>query len=177
MNVRIACVAVLSLAVASCRAGDTDGKNDYGFGLRASNDATVADAGLPEYPGARPYKNEGSSHSAANVGISMPLFGLKVFAINQETDDDPERVARFYRQAMAKYGKVLECTEDNSDGRSGASDSDSNELQCDFDEPGPHSVVYKVGTEDNFRVVAIKPHGDGTRFDVAHVDLRNEGEN
>lgn len=174
MNVRIACVALLSLAVASCNAGDSDGKN--GLGLRVSDDATAADAGLPDYPGAKPYKDEGSSESAANLGISTPLFGLKVVAMNLETGDDPQRVARFYQKAMSKYGKVLECTEDDSNSRSRTADSDSNELKCDFDDPGSHSVVYKVGTEENQRIVTIKPHGDGTRFSLVHVDVRDEDE-
>jgi hypothetical protein len=180
MNVRIACVAVLSLAVASCSAGDTDGKNGLSLGLRVSDDATAADAGLPHYPGAKPYQDQGSSESAANLDISTPLFGLKVVAMNLESGDDPQRVARFYQKAMAKYGKVLECTEDTSDRTSRetdthSTDSDSNELKCDFDDPGSHGVVYKVGTEDNQRIVAIKPHGGGTRFSVAHVDVRDEG--
>jgi hypothetical protein len=175
MNVRIAFVALLSLAVASCSAGDTDGKNGLGLSLRVTDDATATDAGLPEYPGAKPYKDEGSSDSAANLGISTPLFGLKVVAMNLETGDDPQRVARFYQDAMAKYGRVLECTEDRSDRRSRTTDSQSNELECDFDDPGSHSVVYKVGTEENQRIVAIKPHGDGTRFSVVHVDVRDEG--
>jgi hypothetical protein len=176
MNVRIACVALLSLAGAACSAGDSEGKDGLGLGLKVSAEATAADAGLPAYPGAKPYKDEGSSDSAANLGISTPLFGLKVVAMNLETGDEPQRVARFYKQALAKYGKVLECTQD-SDKASPEGDSDSNELHCDFDEPGSHSVVYKVGTEENQRIVAIKPHADGTRFSLVHVNVREDGKN
>jgi hypothetical protein len=47
-------------------------------------------------------------------------------------------------------------------------------VQCDADEPGANSVVYKVGTEENQRIVAIKPHGRGARFSLVHVDVRGE---
>ena len=49
---------------------------------------------------------------------------------------------------------------------------DSDEIACDADDPGSHSIVYKAGTESNERIVAIKPHGSGTRFSLVHVDKR-----
>lgn len=167
-------VALLSLAVSGCGASE-NGANG-GLALRVSEEANAADAGLPAYPGAKPYKEKDESSSAANLGISTPLFGLKVVAMNLETGDDPERVAKFYRQALSKYGNVLECTDTADRTRKSRSRDDDadDELECDFDDPGSHSVVYKVGTEKNQRIVAIKPHGNGTRFSLVHVDVRGD---
>jgi hypothetical protein len=173
MKLRIACIALLSLAAAGCSAGENGGAG--GLALKVSDEATAGDAGLPTYPGSKPYKDEGDSSSGANLGLATPLFGLKVVAMNLETADEPERVARFYQQALSEYGNVLECKDEGGDAKaSRVTDSDSDELVCEEDEPGTHTVVYKVGTEKNQRLVAIKPHRDGTRFSLVHVDVRGD---
>jgi hypothetical protein len=165
-------IVMLSLAIGACGAGETE-SGEREVGLRFSEKATAADAGLPQYPGSKPYKDPDDSSSAANIGLSTPLFGVKVVAMNLETGDEPEKVATFYRQALSKYGNVIECS-DATDGSAKPESSDANgeEVTCDSTDPGTHSVVYKVGTEENQRIVAIKPHGSGTRFSLVHVDTR-----
>jgi hypothetical protein len=162
------------LAVGACGAGETDSKGQWTAGLRLSDEAVAADAGLPTYPGSKPYKDADDSTAAANLGISTPMFGLSVVAMNLETGDQPERVARFYRQALSKYGSVLECRDAADRNKSQQPAADSDELACDADDPGEHNVVYKVGTEENQRIVAIKPHGNGTRFSLVHLDIRGD---
>jgi hypothetical protein len=176
MNEYVARNAVLALSLlvgAACVAGETPARDGLDIGLKARGEATAADAGLPAYPGAKPYKDADQSSSAANIAVSTSLFGLKVVALNLETPDEPKRVAAFYRRALSKYGNVLDCSNaaDNAR-RSDARDDDSNELICDSNDPGANSIVYKVGQEDDQRIVAIKPHGSGTRFSLVHVDTR-----
>lgn len=178
MNVQVASIrmmgVMLSLAVAACGA-DEQGSTG---GVQASFVAggiAAADVGLPTYPGAKPYTHDDNSSDSANVDISTPLFGLKVVAVQLETPDDLEKVAAYYRQALAKYGPILECSnaakgEKNTESRA----TDDGKLTCDPDEPGSHKVVYKVGTETNQRIVALKPHGKGTQFSLVHVDTRGE---
>lgn len=167
--------AMLSLAVVSCGASE-DGSRGLELGFKVNDNATARAVGLPTYPGSKPYKDDDDDSSAADIGISTPLFGLKVVAMELETADKPERVAAFYRKALSKYGDVLECN-DNDDGkRKSEPSADSDEVTCDADEPGRHSVVYKVGTEKNQRIVAIEPHGNGTRFSLVHVDIRGDSE-
>jgi hypothetical protein len=166
---------ILSLAVGACSADDGDSKD--GLELRFNDEAAAADAGLPAYPGARPYTDADQSSSSANFRLSTSLFGLKVVGMNLETQDKPERVAEFYRRALEKYGNVLECrggTESRQKSKTGAGGGD--ELVCEPDDPGTHSVVYKAGVKDNQRIVAIKPHGGGTRFSLVHVDVRDDAE-
>ena len=164
-------IVMASLAVSACGAGETASTGNRDAGLHFSGEATPKDAGLPTYPGAKPYQEPEQSSSAADIGLSTPLFGVKVVAMNMESTDKPERVATFYRDALSKYGNVLECN-DASDRSTKPEDSD--ELVCDANDPGAHSVVYKVGTEENQRLVAIKPHGGGTRFSLVHVDVRGD---
>ncbi len=171
-GIRFVAAATLSLVVGACSAGE-GGSSEIGF--RVSGEATPRNVGLPAYPGSKPYKGDDDS-SAADIGISMPFFGLKVVAVELETSDEPKKVAAFYRKALAKYGDVLECVDGDhrDDARNKNERRDgSDELTCDDDEPGTHSVVYKVGTEKNQRVVAIKPLGQGTQFSLVHVNLRD----
>jgi hypothetical protein len=161
----------LFLAAAACSASETDGG---GLELRFNDEATAADVGLPAYPGSKPYKEADESSSAANVRLSTSLFGLKVVGVNLETSDKPQKVGAYYRQALAKYGSVLECDGESDKDASPADAEESGVLECEADDPGTNSVVYKVGTEKNQRIVAIKPHGGGTRFSLVHLDVRED---
>jgi hypothetical protein len=162
-------VAMLSLAAGACSADDSGSKGVEGHFI-LSEQATAADTGLPTYPGSKAY-TDGDDSNSANIALSTSLFGFKVVAMNLESADKPERVAAFYRQALSKYGKVLECSNTADAGKQPES---TGVLTCESDEPGSHSVVYKVGTDENQRIVAIKPHGSGTRFDLVHLDIRGK---
>lgn len=158
-------VIALSMITSVCSAGELD--------IKVRDEATAADAGLPAYPGSKPYKDPDQSSSGANLGFSIPGFGFKVVAMNLQSGDRPERVGAFYRKALSKYGRVLDCSDvvaNKKNARSHAEDDE--ELTCDDDDPGANSIVYKVGTESNHRIVAIRPLGSGTRFSLVHVDTR-----
>lgn len=163
-------VAMLLLSVGGCSAEDSGSSRGLEASVRINDEATAEDVGLPAYPGSKSYKEHGESSSGANVGLSTPLFGLKVAAVKLESADEPERVARFYRKALSKYGDLLDC----SDGAATAEKVASSEgLKCDPTDSDEHRIVYKVGTKNNQRIVAIKPHGKGARFDLVHVSIRD----
>ena len=166
-------VLMLSLGMGAWAADETRSESEVDFGLKISGTATASDVGLPNYPGATPYKEGDQSSSGANLGLSTSAFGFKVVGLNLVTRDTPDKVGVFYEDALAKYGSVLKCTGDAGT-RSTKRNKDSEELVCEADDPGSHSVVYKVGTENNQRIVAIKPHGRGTRFSLVHVDTRGK---
>jgi hypothetical protein len=158
-----ALIATLLLGVSACGASD----QDSGFSLEAHarDSATAADVGLPDYPGAVPFRNDDDSSSSANVGLSTPLFGLHVIAVKLQTPDKPQQVATFYRKALSRYGTVIECR-----GADQSPEKNDDELHCEGHDGG--SIVYKVGTKDNFRIAATKPHGSGSEISLVHVDLR-----
>jgi hypothetical protein len=160
-------VVVLSLAAAACSAGES---SSGGLEVRFNDQATAADVGLPAYPGSKPYTDPDQSSSAANVRLSTSLFGFRVVGVNLQTPDSPEKVGAFYRQALAKYGDVLECSRHTKS----TSEEEGDGVKCDPDDPGANSVVYKVGTGKNQRIVAIKPHGAGARFSLVHLDVREQ---
>lgn len=169
LHVVRATVATLALAVCGCSTGKAEPENTLEASFKVSDRATAADVGLPAYPGAKLHRDGSDSSPAANVGLATPLFGFKVVAVKLESADRPERVAAFYRRALAKYGKVLECSE-----ATGSKSEQEGETVCDSDESEQDGIVYKVGTEHNQRIVAIKPLGSGTQFDLVHVNVRGE---
>ena len=164
-------VALLSLGAVACGA-DESGKS-FEVRLNGSDKATAADVGLPAYPGSKAYDDDGDGTNSGNFGFSIPSFGIKVVATEMQSSDEPRRVAAFYRKALAKYGDVLDCSEGSQDRRkSKHPDEAKGDLNCDG-EAETDNIVYKVGTDENQRIVSIKPKGNGATFSLVHVDVRD----
>jgi hypothetical protein len=178
---KLALPIVLSLfAIAGCsvtthdkgngKKDDVDIRTPFGS-LSVKEGATdIKDTGLAPYPGARATKDDDDDrHHSANVNISSSLFGLKVVTLKFQSDDPSDKVLAFYRKDMGKYGKVVECT-------GGFSmhfhhhDKDA-EVTCDgHNGPGQeYNEELKVGTENNQRILAIKPRGNGSEFTLVYV--------
>ena len=149
---------------------DVDIRTPFGS-LSVKEGATdIKDTGLAPYPGASPTKDDDDDrHHSANVNISSSLFGLKVVVLKFQSDDPSDKVLAFYRKDMGKYGKVVDCT--------GVftldfhhRDKDA-EVTCDsHNGPGhEYNEELKVGTENNQRILAIKPRGNGSEFALVYV--------
>lgn len=159
--------SVLLFAVAAC---DAEGMKNVEAGLRIRDQATAADVGLPDYPGAKPFIEEDDDSHAAKIDLATPLFGVKVVAVELEAPDAPAKVAAFYRDALAKYGEVVDC----SAGVERRRKSSNGAVTCDDDDSDTDGFVYKVGTDDHQRVVAVEPHGRGSKLSLVHIDLRKD---
>jgi hypothetical protein len=140
--------------------------------VHVSKQADVADVGLAVYPGAR-LKEEDSERSdkSANVNISGFGFGIKVIALEYESDDTPAKVHSFYRDQLKKYGNVLECHTSKGDWNvnmgSHESKNGSNELTCKGS--GGNDIELKVGKQDDQHIVAVQPEGKGSSFSLVYV--------
>src|SRR5256712_8691364 len=148
-------------------------------GIHVSKDADVRDVGLPVYPGARVKEKEVSGEEkSANVNLSALGFGLKVVAVEYESDDPPAKLIAYYKDQLKKYGSVLECHTSGHGGdmsvHTGKHDShESKELKCEGDNSGKN-VELKVGTEDNEHIVSIEPQGKGATFALVYVQTRGK---
>jgi hypothetical protein len=146
-------------------------------GIHVSKDADEGDVGLPVYPGARKKEKDGDGEDkAANVNISAGNFGLRVVAIEYESNDSPDKLVSYYRDQLKKYGKVLECHTSRHDHDMSSSDNDeSNDLKCEGDNDGKN-IELKVGTKQNQHIVAIEPakNGKGCDFGLVHVQMRGK---
>jgi outer membrane lipopolysaccharide assembly protein LptE/RlpB len=142
-------------------------------GIHVSKDANAADTGLAVYPGShlKPEDSSGDDKSA-NVNLSGFGFGLKVVALEYESDDPPDKVAAFYHEQLKKYGSnVLEChTSGHLDldvDMGDKSDTKSRVLTC-VGEKG-NNIELRVGTRENQHIVAIEPEGKGSSFSLVYV--------
>jgi hypothetical protein len=139
-------------------------------GIHVSKGANVADVGLAVYPGARLKQDDSDGDDkSANVNISSFGFGLKVVALQYESDDSPAKLIAYYRDQLKKYGKVLECHTSHLDVNPEIKGSDhgSHELTCEGS--GGSNVELKVGTKENQHIVAVEPDGRGSSFSLVYV--------
>ncbi len=141
-------------------------------GIHVSKDANVSDVGLTVYPGAHlKQKESDGDDKSANVNISGFGFGLKVVALEYQSDDTPSKLIAFYKDQLQKYGAVLECHTSNHvdmnmkfDDKAG---HNSRELTCDSG--NGKNVELKAGTKDNQHIVAVEPDGKGSSFSLVYV--------
>ena len=148
-------------------------------GIHVSKDAEAKDTGLPVYPGARKKETvENGEEKSANVNISTAAFGLKVVAIEYESDVAPEKIIAYYKDQLKKYGNVLVCHTRHHGGdvsaHAGKHGSEhTKDLKCEGDNSGD-VIELKAGTEDNQHLVAIEPAGKGSTFALVYVQTRGD---
>ena len=163
------CVLLTSVALAACdvevrgdhtgRDADLDVRTPVGS-LSVRADDALPNTGLPVYPGAEPLR-DGDEGNRATVRIDTSLFGIAVAAAEFESPDPPSSVISFYRDALGKYGEVVEC-------RGNVDFKGKNRRRrpvCDEVRSGSETQLVS-GTEDNNRTVVVKARGTGSEFAV-----------
>ena len=142
-------------------------------GIHVDKAADVRDTGLDVYPGARvKQKDEPGQGKSANVTLSGMGYGLKVVAVEYESDDAPAKIITFYKNQLKKFGNVLEC-HTSGHGASYHRDhwngsDDDRPLSCG-DEDSGKTIELKVGTENNQHLVSIEPQDKGSDFALVYV--------
>ena len=174
-----AALLLLGCSVQSKKSGDDDkgGKNVdiqtpiASMHVETNEQAKGSDTGLPVYPGAHdapPDKNDNTSR--ANVNMGFAGFGLKVMAAKYETDASVDQLKDFYRKALSKYGKVVECNGDLDldTGHSGKT------VRCKSSSSEPGKFEMGVGAGDVQHVVSIKPQGKTNQFGLVYIEMRGK---
>jgi len=144
------------------------GKGSKGGGLYFNAEAGAKDVGLPIYPGARPHKEKENDSTSAKFGLWGSSFAFKLAVLKLESNDSPQKVAAFYKKALAKYGAVLDCGAASQGGDK--ADESSKKLTCEGDKPDPGKMTFKSGTKEKQHVVGIEPTGNGTLFQIVYVE-------
>jgi hypothetical protein len=145
-------------------------------GMHIDEEANVKDTGLTVYPGARKKVKTDKDNTSANVNISSSFFGVKVVAIEYESDDPPGKVEAFYQDQLKKFGRVVEChTSSHVGDLSVKADHDGGkrEVRCEGDNSGS-IIELKVGTEENQHLVSVEPRGNGTDFALVYIQTRGK---
>jgi hypothetical protein len=168
-------IPVLILAALQTMAGETRSASDsndgsFSAGVTFSEKATAADMGLKLYPGATPHIKEGNSSSSANIGAGWGSTGFNVVVASYESTDNAEKIAAFYRQALAKFGPVLDCFSPNRDEIAAKTG-----LSCDSENPASskNAFKYKVGKQSEQRIVVIQSRGSQSTFQLVHLNFKN----
>lgn len=139
-------------------------------GIHVSKAANPDDVGIAIYPGARlKQQDEDGRDKSANVNISGFGFGLKVIALEYESDDGPAKIAAYYKDQLKKYGNVIECHTNHMDVDTDIKESDhgSHELTCQGS--SGNTLELKVGSKENQHIVAVEPQGKGSTFSLVYV--------
>jgi hypothetical protein len=142
------------------------------IGFIASEEASAKDVGLPLYPGARPQKDKSDESPAVQLGLWGGSSGFKLAVLKLESNDAPEKVAAFYRKALAKYGKVVDCGYPSKAAGEKRKGNPSNELGCEDEQPESGELVLKAGTKQEQHLVGVKASGDLTVFQLVYVQTR-----
>jgi len=139
-------------------------------GIHVSKGANPEDTGIGVYPGARlKQEDDNGSDKSANVNISGFGFGLKVVALQYESNDPPDKIVSYYKDRLKKWGNVLECHTRHMDVNTDIKDhqNGSHELTCEG--PTGNNIELKVGTKENQHIVAVEPEGSGSTFSLVYV--------
>lgn len=146
------------------------GKGNKGAGIYFNAEAEAKDVGLPVYPGARPHKEKDNDSDSAKMGLWGGSFGFKLAVLKLESNDSAEKVAAFYRKALAKYGTVLDCREASYQTGEKSGNKSSKQLTCEDDKPKPGEMEFKAGTKEKRHIVGIQPNGSGSLFQLVYVE-------
>lgn len=137
-----------------------------GAGVELNERSSPADVGLPAYPGATIRRDKPDDGEGLNLSLWGGSLGFKLALVKFSTTDPVDKVAAYYREAMGRYGTVLDCT-----GPRPAAPADKKVLACNKDDKGePGGRLYKVGTPQQQRIVSIKPAGGRVEFDMVRVE-------
>ena len=140
-------------------------------GIHVDENADARDTGLAVYPGARPKpKTDDGDKKSANVNMSAFGYGLKVVALEYESDDPPDKIIAFYQNQLKKYGNVLQCP---GGGFKAGPMGRWRKLKCDSGDDGK-KIELKAGTDDNQHIVAIDPEGKGSDFAIVWLRIRGK---
>jgi hypothetical protein len=142
------------------------GQDQKGAGITMTADADAKDIGLPLYPGARRHKDKDSDTPGVNLGLWGSGSGFKLAVLKMESDDSIDKVADYYKRKLAKYGKVLDCSNATA-GESSA--KDDKQLTCADDKPDKGGLLFKSGTKADQHIVSVQPAAHGSLFQLVHV--------
>lgn len=171
-------IALFMVAVTTtkpAKAGTIPAAQDKdGAGIVFSKQATSKEVGLPVYPGAKPRKDEKEDSPSVQMGIWGSTFGFKLAVMKMESNDAPDKIAEFYKKALAKYGTVLNCSDAPKNAGAKGTGGSSSKLECDDDKPEKNEQVFKAGTKEKQHIVGIQSNGQGSIFQLVYVEARSD---
>lgn len=187
--ISIAAGLALATSVTGCRVHRETGPNgedkavqvDTPFGgVHVNTDqVTASDLGLPVYPGANLVKGD-DHHKSADVHLGFGEWQLRVRAVTYATSDSKDKVAEFYKKALARYGDVLTCQDKQpvgtpkvtAEGLTCTDNGNHNVKIEDKDYGSKDGLQLKAGSKRHQHIVGFEDSKNGqTRFALVALDL------
>ena len=144
------------IAALLCGAAQAAGVPKHGAGIVVEDAATETDTGIPLYPGAQVQPRTNNNSPSLKLAIWALGSGIRLSLVKYWSTDDAESIAAFYRNELAKFGKVVDCAATPQDDSCEGDDSNTIEL--------------RVGPKNDRRIVGIVQKKDGC--EIAAVRLR-----
>jgi hypothetical protein len=161
-----------TLIIAAAAAFAAPAAQAAGAGVEVGTTPTAGDLDLPLYGGAAARRDAGEDGNGIKLSLWGGTLGFKLAVAKYRSADPVESVAAFYRDALARFGPVLDCSAPRA--RAAAASSESKTLSCNADDKAETGgKLYKAGTKDNQRVVHVKPAAGGARgadFDLVRLE-------
>jgi hypothetical protein len=162
--------AAMPAAAQDKKDSDANKSDSDSIGFIASKNASAKEVGLPMYPGSRRHKDDSDDNSSLQLGAWGGSFGFKIAVVKMESDDAPDKIAKFYRKALSKYGQVLNCSDTAE--AAAQKDKPSNGLDCDSDHAEKGEIVLKSGTKEIQHIASVKANGSGSVYDLVFVEAK-----
>jgi hypothetical protein len=170
-RIRLALLAGCLLA-GTALAGEPARAEGFSAGLSVQPRVSVADIGLPLYPGAT-RERDADGDEGASISLWGGAFGMELHALKLRSSDDVELVSRFYRDAMARQGRVVDCSRGAPPEPQPAA-SDSKLARCENDRGKNGGFLFKLALPGGVRMVAIEPAPGGSRIQLVRLMLRGD---
>lgn len=161
--------AALLLAPAVQAADKSEG---FSAGLSVHPRASPGDIGLPAYPGAVPARDGDNDEEGASIQLWGGAFGMQLHVLKLRSADSAEAVGRFYREAMARQGRLVDCSAGAPPEPAEPGASQGELLRCGKDRGKPGGHLYKIGLPGGVRMVVIEPEARGTKIQLLRLMLR-----
>lgn len=138
-----------------------------------SGTTNAADVGLPVYPGAVIAPDKDGDKSA-DVHMGFGQWQLRVKVVNYESADPQDKVVAFYKNALGRYGTVIECQGDKP---VGSPDVTQEGLGCTGKTQVGHvnisdNLSLRAGSQHHQHIFSIEKNGSSaTRFALIELQL------
>jgi hypothetical protein len=151
-------------------------------GLHVRSDQTsAADVGLPVYPGAQVIRDADNDKSA-DVHMGFGKWQLHIRVVTYQTADDQTKVMAFYKNAMGRFGEVIECDGKNPVGSpsltsQGLTCSEDDHVHVNMNNNGQHisddqnGLTLRAGSKRHQHILAFKTAAEGARFSLIELEL------
>lgn len=149
-------------------------------GLHVRADQTTAmDLGLPPYPGAQVAPDHEGDKSA-DVHMGFGKWQLRVKVVTYQSGDAQDKVLAFYRNAMGRFGDVIECDGTHAVGTptitsEGLSCREDNHVHVNGgdlnnlnDESG---LTLRAGSRHHQHILAFKTTASGTKYSLVELEF------